>query len=135
MKTILLFALFFLNQTNPELEKVEDKNRVHVFNSIEKMEKYHGRNFTITVFTIANPPGSAGFEGTGEISNNLLIATSEFDEFPRQNLFELKDILSPKIIDHNINEDNIELVVEHYSSGEKEKSRLLVSFNHAEFVR
>ena len=49
------------------------------------------------VYTIDNGTGSAGFESC-EVSNNLLVAVSEFDEAPNQSVFEIGPFYNPKFI-------------------------------------
>lgn len=133
VKGIVLLSIFLVFQTNPSIVKIDDTEQVKLFNSIEDMKRYDVGHFSTTIFFISNPPGSAGFQGTGEISHDLLVATSEFDEFPKQNLFALKDIINPKIVESSINDEIIELTIEHYSSGKLEKGFLTISFDRVDF--
>ncbi|WP_288339920.1 hypothetical protein [uncultured Roseivirga sp.] len=131
----LLFSILLLFQTDPQLEKVENRDQIELFNSIKKIERFEAKVFRVNVLFIENPPGSAGFEGTGEVSNDLFLAISEFDEFPRQNLFVLRDIVNPKVVKTNLLYDEIELTIEHRSSGKKETSTLSITFDKVTFNR
>lgn len=59
----------------------------------ENSENY----LSVKIYTIDNGTGSAGFESS-EVSHNLLIAVSEFDEEPNQSLFEIGSFYNPKFV-------------------------------------
>ncbi|MCO6359860.1 hypothetical protein [Roseivirga pacifica] len=135
VKGIVLLPILLVFQTDPQLEKIEDRNQIDLFNSIHQIERYEAKVFRVNVFFMDNPPGSAGFEGTGEISKDLVLAISEFDEFPRKKLYVLRDIVNPKVVKNNLLYDKIELTIEHRSSGKKETSTLSITFDKVIFNR
>ncbi len=55
-------------------------------------------NLSVRVYIIDNGSGSAGIEEGHEVSHNLLIAVSEFDEEPNQNLFDIGPFFNPKFL-------------------------------------
>ena len=107
MKQLLVFLIGITSfQNQPDLKKVDNKELSNVINSIEFFNEYSTNLFSVRLLIIDNEPGSANFQGTGEISSYILIGISEFDEFPVKTLYKLDNIINPSIID----EKNLETV-------------------------
>lgn len=99
------------------INKNEDKQLINILNNSELLSKNETDNLSIRIFIIGNNPGSAGFE-SGEITHNLLIAVSEFDEYPKQNLYEIGPFYNP--IQVNWRKNHFELL---YGETEKPKKK------------
>jgi hypothetical protein len=65
-------------------------------NAVELSNNRDGE-LSMRIYTVDNGSGSAGY-ATCEVSHNLLIAVSEYDEQPKQNLFEIGPFYNPKIV-------------------------------------
>ncbi len=84
-------------QNKLKIEKSEISRLIKVLNNSELIGENRENYLSVKIYTIDNGTGSAGFESC-EVSHNLLIAVSEFDEEPNQSLFEIGPFYNPKFI-------------------------------------
>jgi len=91
---LLLFTLCFSQISFGQIGQLKIKKSDNSLLIGENRDNY----LSIIIYTIDNPSGSSGFEEGHEISYNLLVAVSEFDEEPNQNLFDIGDFYNPKFI-------------------------------------
>jgi|TARA_B110000196_G_scaffold51340_1_gene42156 hypothetical protein len=97
--TICLIQLSF-GQNELKIIKSENSQLIKVLNNSNLIGE-NGENYlSVRIYKIDNGTGSAGFESS-EVSHNLLIAVSEFDEEPNQSLFEIGAFYNPKLIKWN----------------------------------
>ena len=75
--------------TNTELIKL--------LNTAELLSENRQSYLSVRIYKEPNAPGSAGKEG-GEVSHNLYIAVSAFDENPEQNVFKIGDFYNPTFV-------------------------------------
>lgn len=105
MKIKSTFCLLFIfcslqitfGQDKLKIEKSDNSRLTKVLNNSELIGENRENYLSVRIYTIDNGTGSAGFESC-EVSHNLLIAVSEFDEEPNQNLFEIGPFYNPKFI-------------------------------------
>ena len=98
---ILILTICFIqisfSQNKLKIEKSENSRLIKVLNNSKLIGENSENYLSVRLYTIDNGTGSAGFESS-EVSHNLLIAVSEFDEEPNQSLFEIGPFYNPKFI-------------------------------------
>lgn len=96
---ILIFTICLIQvscgQNKLKIEKSENSRLIKVLNNSELIGENRESNLSVRIYKTDNGSGSAGFPSS-EVSHNLLIAISEFDEEPNQNLFEIGPFNNPK---------------------------------------
>ena len=99
---ILLFILFLVQtscgQDKLKIERSANSRLIKVLNNSELIGENRANNLSIRIYKIDNGSGSAGIAEGHEVSHNLLIAVSEFDEEPKQNLFEIGPFYNAKFV-------------------------------------
>ena len=104
MKSTLIILFTFClvqiscGQDKLNIEKSENSRLIKVSNNSELIGENRENNLSVRVYIIDNGSGSAGIEEGHEVSHNLLIAVSEFDEEPNQNLFDIGPFFNPKFL-------------------------------------
>ena len=78
------------------IEKIENHEIQELLNGLEILKEFKTTELSVRIIALGNLPGSAGF-ANGEITHDLFIAVSEFDELPEQNLFRISEFYNPKI--------------------------------------
>jgi hypothetical protein len=66
-----------------------------VLNNIRSTHKAETADIFVTVYSVSNKSGSAKQPETHEVTDNIYIAVSEFDEQPKQSLFVIKNLYAP----------------------------------------
>ncbi|EAQ41252.1 MULTISPECIES: hypothetical protein [Flavobacteriaceae] len=98
---ILILTICFIQisfgQNALKIKKSEDSRLIKILNNSELIGENSENYLSVRIYTIDNGTGSAGFESS-EVSHNLLIAVSEFDEEPNQSLFEIGPFYNPKFV-------------------------------------
>jgi hypothetical protein len=121
--SLIIFPVSLCAQ-QPAVQKVKDQSITYVLNNIRATYKAQTTNFIVNLFEVSNESGSAQQNETDEVTDNLYIAISEFDEKPQQFLFVIKDIYAPsdiKMIKQS--EKMIELSFSYLEKGKKRKVR------------
>jgi hypothetical protein len=132
--TLTIILIIFLTQISfgqnkLKIEKSENSRLTKVLNNSELIGENRENYLSVKIYTIDNGTGSAGFESC-EVSHNLLIAISEFDEEPNQNLFEIGPFYNPKFIKWTeIKEYEREFEVEFGIYNNRKTVRLKVNIN------
>lgn len=96
---VLISANWTIAQSDLSVTQIHDEDLVSMLNSIEKVSEKKNSKIWIRVFTVANEPGSAGFEN-GEITHDILITVSEYGEAPLQKLYRIKDLYNPEVAEY-----------------------------------
>jgi hypothetical protein len=66
---------------------------------------------SIKIILLGNLPGSAGYPN-GEITENIFVAVSEYDELPVQNLFCISEFYNPKFVRwENEKDETIDFII------------------------
>ena len=98
----LIFTICFIQisfgQNELKIEKSENARLIKVLNNSELLGNNRENYLSVRIYKIDNGSGSAGFPEGHEVSHNLLIAVSEFDEEPNQSLFEIGPFYNPKFV-------------------------------------
>lgn len=84
-------------QNELKISKSDNAKLIKALNNSEPINENSENYLSVRIYKIGNGTGSAGFPSS-EVSHNLLIAVSEFDEEPNQNLFEIGPSYNPKFI-------------------------------------
>jgi len=136
-QTFIFFSIFSLtifsvslHAQQPAVQKVKDQSIAYVLNNIRATYQAKTSNFVVNLFEVSNESGSASAQQneTDEVTDNLYIAISEFDEKPQQFLFVIKDIYAPSDIKlTKQSEQAIQLSFFYVAKGEKKKFETLVT--------
>ncbi len=82
-----------------KIAKIDNADLIKFANNSELIaETDAAQNLIIKIFKLDNGPGSAGYEN-GEVTHNMIIAVSEYDEYPLQNLFVVSEFYALKFAD------------------------------------
>ncbi len=81
-----------------KIAKSKNDRLIKVLNNSELIGENRENYLSVRIYKIDNGSGSAGIPEGHEVSHNLLIAVSEFDEEPNQNLFEIGPFYNPKFM-------------------------------------
>lgn len=101
---LLLLALssFFYNGSlqaqNPQIIKANNNNLSYILNNIRTSFTSETKTISVKLYQVSNKSGSAKQPETDEVTDNLYVAISEFDEQPKQMLFVIKNVYAPKNI-------------------------------------
>lgn len=79
-----------------EYEEIESADMVYIMNRIQYQGRKAGDDLVLRVLTVDNLPGSAG-RSSGEVSQDVYLAISEYDELPEQNLYAIRNVVMPKV--------------------------------------
>ena len=127
--TICLVQISY-GQDKLKIEKSENSRLIKVLNNSELIGGNRENNLCVRIYKIDNGSGSAGIPEGHEVSHNLLIAVSEYDEQPLQNLFEIGPFYNPKFIKWTgLKESHKEFEIEYgaYSNGKSIKLKVNIN--------
>lgn len=99
---VLIITVFFVQtmygQYDLKISNLNDSKLVRVLNNSQLIAENRENYLSVRVYKMDNGSGSAGFPEGHEVSHNLLVAVSEYDEQPVQNLFEIGPFFNPKFV-------------------------------------
>ncbi|MEH6764381.1 MAG: hypothetical protein V7655_07770 [Aequorivita antarctica] len=129
----LLFIICFIQmsfgQDKLKIEKSDNNRLIKVLNNSQLIGENKENYLSVRIYTIDNGSGSAGFESC-EVSYNLLVAVSEFDEAPNQSVFEIGPFISPKFIKWTgVKEYEREFTIEHGVFDNRKTIKLKTNLN------
>jgi uncharacterized protein YecT (DUF1311 family) len=118
----------YCDEVEPELlEKFVDFDFVRLLNTLSFWNNYRTDELSIQVFSSPNLPGSAGFNN-GEVTSNIWIAVSEYDELPEQTIYRLNNLYAPELLNFDgTNPKEPKLTLQHIEEGTKKKITLQFS--------
>ena len=93
---IICLAHISHGQDKIKIIQLNDQRLVKILNNIELESKVFDEYLTVRFYRLDNGTGSAGFPNS-EVTHNYLIAVSEFDENPKQKLFEIGPFYNSRI--------------------------------------
>ncbi len=126
--TICTIQISF-GQNELKIAKSENDRLIKVLNNSELIGENRENYLSVKIYTIDNGTGSAGFPSS-EVSHNLLIAVSEFDEEPNQSLFEIGPFYNPKFMKWNdVKEYEKEFEVEYGIYNNRKTVKLKININ------
>lgn len=78
------------------IEKIENYELQRLLNGLEILKEFRTPELSIRIIALGNLSGSAGF-ANGEITHDLFFIVSEFDEYPKQNVFRVSEFYNVNI--------------------------------------
>ncbi|PCJ90962.1 MAG: hypothetical protein COA50_16840 [Flavobacteriaceae bacterium] len=93
--TILFIFCIKVEAQHKKMEKIKDYNVARLLNNLEIISELQTNEFKIRIMKVANVSGSAGTQSS-EVTHDIYIAVSEFDELATQNLYLVKKIHNPR---------------------------------------
>ena len=139
LKTIFILALFLIPcysfaQYGLDIETSENTELIKILNSVHKIGENVDANLSVRIYKLDNGTASAGFPSS-EVSYNLLVAISAFDEEPEQRLFQIGPFLNPKVVSWQIDRENEKTFVVEYGHYDRRKSvRLGISLQRLRII-
>lgn len=99
---ILILVLFSgipkgFAQAEIHVEPIESVSLIKVLNNAKEIGNDREGNISARIYILDNGPSSANIPEGHEVSHNVLIAVSEYDEYPTQNLFSVGPFYNPKL--------------------------------------
>lgn len=94
---LLLFSISIYAQSEFDIAQSTNTELIEILNTAELLSENRESYLSVRIYREPNAPGSAGKE-SGEVSHNLYIAVSAFDENPEQNLFKIGDFYNPTFV-------------------------------------
>ena len=85
-----------LAQEEISIEASENADLIKVLNSAQLIAENKTPYLALRIYEIDNGTASAGYPSS-EVTHDLLIAVSSFDEEPQQNLFRAGPFINPKV--------------------------------------
>jgi len=131
----ICFTQISFGQDELKIEKSDNSKLIKILNNSELIEASKDNFLSVKIFIIDNGTGSAGFPNS-EVSHNLLIAVSEFDEKPNQSLFEIGPFYNPKIVEWNEKEEyEKEIEIEYGIYNNRKTVKLKININELEIIK
>jgi hypothetical protein len=126
---IICFIQISFGQDELKIEKSENPRLIKILNNSELIGDNRENYLSVRIYKIDNGTGSAGLESY-EVSHNLLIAVSEFDEEPNQNLFEIGPFYNPEFIKWtDIKEYEREFTIEYGIYDQRKTIKMKININ------
>ncbi len=129
----VLFVLLFCSsvilssgQSDIVINKSKDADLIRLLNSISLVKSDSSEDLSISIFKVANEPGSAGYPN-GETTENLFVAISEHDEYPEQSLFEIGPFYNPKVISCLYKDHRFEFIVKYGPADRRKEVKFVVT--------
>jgi hypothetical protein len=135
MKLIGILALCILSSSlfaqENEVAKATNSELIKFANSSNLIAStQEAQNIRIRIYTLHNEPGSAAY-ATGEVTHNILVSVSEYDEYPRQNLFIVSEFLSPSFQKWSgTKNDSATAIIEYGPYNARKSIKLKISINN-----
>ena len=131
----MCFTQISFGQDELKIEKIDNSQLIKILNNSQLIEASKDNFLSVKLFIIDNGTGSAGFPNS-EVSYNLLIAVSEIDEKPDQNLFEIGPFYNPKIVEWTSeDEKEIEIEIEYGIYKNRKTVKLKININELEIKK
>ncbi|GAB5525104.1 MAG: hypothetical protein Roseis2KO_29760 [Roseivirga sp.] len=139
LKYLFLLTCFFLvnfslrAQNDLEVTQVRSSKLVELLNNVEFIHRGRTEHYIIRLYKLHNGAGSAGFRN-GEVSHNLYVAISEFDEAPDQNLFEIGPFLNPTFLKWEEAKDQGVFHLEYGPASQRMTIKITVDIENLTFI-
>lgn len=132
MKTFLIIIFLFTSiivrgqQYPKKIIEITDDSVVKVLGRIENFMVKQGKQFRISFFVISNGSGSANISQGDEISENIIISVTEYDEYPINRVFNVGTFYMPRLIGGKDLDGRYCILVEHGAADKRKKNKLLI---------
>jgi hypothetical protein len=118
---VTLLPQLLLSQSNFRIGTSDNDRLVKALNNIKQVAENKETYLSVRVYILDNGIGSAG-NPSSEVSHDVLVAVSEFDDAPMQNLFEIGPFINPKFIKWvEVNQYNKSFEIEHGNFHERKR--------------
>jgi len=89
-----------------EISSIKDSDLVKFANSSDLIaSSKDAQDISVKIYLLHNDPGSAGYN-SGEVTHNIIVAISEYGEYPKQSLFVISEFYNPSFINWSNVEKN-----------------------------
>ncbi len=129
--TVLLVAIthFAMAQTQKNIAQVSDAALVNVFNNATLMAADTSDYLLVKLYKVSNPTGSAE-QPSSEVSHDVMVAVSAYDENPKQSLFNVGTFYNPTFVAwKSIKKYERTFVISYTEKGEKKQVTLKATLN------
>ncbi|MEZ2414527.1 hypothetical protein ACA086_06135 [Muriicola sp. E247] len=117
------------------IRKSENLQLIKALNSAKLIGENKESYLSVRVYSLDNGSISAGFD-TSEVSHNLIIAVSGFDENPDQNAFEIGPFINPKFVQWNeLQKYKKGFEIEYGIFEKRERLRLEISLKELKIIK
>ena len=136
MKKIIFItvAILFTSQSNAQnlnIKKIDSPSLIRILNAFKIFSDTTTNELSLRVLDVNNESGSAGFEENDEVTSNIYVAVSEFDEAPQQSLFSISSMYNPVFLKWNLdNPKQPEFTIEYGVYSARIKKTFIVSINN-----
>ncbi|MBT8223282.1 MAG: hypothetical protein KJO94_02425 [Eudoraea sp.] len=125
--SVISFLLLFIScfgQNELDIKSSENAELIKTLNSVQLIASNTEHYLSVKIYEMDNGTASAGYPSS-EVTHNLLVAVSAFDEEPEQNLFEIGPFYNPKFISWQVDQKNYKEFVIEYGPYDKIQSTKL----------
>lgn len=122
---MLCFTFKAYSQSIKSTEIIQN-DCVKLIGSIESYDTFAGKQLVLGVFKVSNGYGSANVSGTDEVSFNLLISVTHYDEAPDYKVFTVGPFINPKVIKKADTGPSITLFIEDGAMDRRKTSKVIV---------
>lgn len=102
MKNYIVFILLFCSYTSycQSINSTEiiQNDCVKLIRNIGSYDTFAGKQLVLGIFKVSNGYGSANFPETDEVSFNMLISVTHYNETPDYKVFTVGPFINPKVI-------------------------------------
>ena len=131
----MCFTQIYFGQDELKIEKSDNSQLIKILNNSELIEASKDNFLSVKIFISDNGTRSAAFPNS-EVSYNLLIAVSEIDEKPVQNLFEIGPMYNPKIVEWTVEDEyEKEIKIEYGIYKNRQTVKLKININELEIIK
>ena len=94
-----MLGLVFLTVSGfgQSVRELKEKNVVDILGHVDTIIFKRGNHLFLRIFQVNNGPGSAGLSEGHEVSHDLIICVSEYDEYPKKRIFRIGPFYDPEI--------------------------------------
>ncbi len=114
---ILAFVSIDSNSQYSVLKFEKDSSLTRILNSISYYKVFMTSDLAITIIVVGNESGSANLPEGHEVSSKVFIGVSDFDLQPKNLLYSIDNLYTPK--DFKIAEKNSNFVILKFTHGPK----------------
>lgn len=133
MRFFLILLIGSLFQTDPPvITEIQDPDKKELIASIMSAEDFTTDDFFLRIHKKRNPYGSAGND-SGEITNSYFFVISDYDDFPKESVFEIGEFYAPNVKAVREKEKLIEVDIEYYANRMKTTKTIFVRHHQVSF--
>lgn len=126
---VLLLLCFTFNSYSQSIKSKEilQQDCVELIGSIESHDVFAGKELVLGIFKVSNGYGSAKFPETDEISFNIMISVTHYDETPLYKLSTVGPFINPKVVKNVDSGTSVTLFIEDGIVNKRKTTKVKVS--------